>query len=210
MKAIAFELNTPMSSWATGGASIIPTMSEPTWSAVVGMIGAALGLPRGDNRLVQIASDFALAVKVEVAGQREHDFNTIESPQDTKVKGLRARTRFQELDFEGDALNTSIIQREYVQGAVYVVYIVQMTEIPVYSLEDILFALANPVYPLSAGRRSCVIGLVHATGASTEDLALATHWDQRIPIDKVPTFIRERHDQLVGPRQFAMRFECVA
>ena len=41
MKAIAFELNTPMSSWATGGASIIPTMSEPTWSAVVGMIGAA-------------------------------------------------------------------------------------------------------------------------------------------------------------------------
>jgi CRISPR system Cascade subunit CasD len=210
MKVIAFELNAPMSSWATGGASIIPTMSEPTWSAVVGMIGASLGLPRGDGRLVKIASDFALAVKVKVAGQREHDFNTIESPQDTKVKGLRARTRFQELDFEGKDLNTSIIQREYVQGAVYVVYIVQMTESPVYSLDEIQFALANPVYPLSAGRRSCVIGLVHAKNTSVDDLALATHWDQRIPIDKVPTLIRERHDQLIGPHQFAVRFECVA
>lgn len=211
MKAIAFKLSVPMSSWALGGATIVPTMSEPTWSAIVGMMGAALGIPRGDDRLVRLASDYALAIRVDRAGQREYDFHTIQSPIASKARALRPRTRRDELDLPGENdLNTSITQREYVHDAAYTVFVVQMVATPVFELNEISAALINPVYPLSAGRRSCVIGSLHSVPATINDVLQASHWDKRIELGKPASLIRERADQLVGDRKFGMRHECVA
>ena len=210
MKAVVFDLQIPMASWSVGGSAIAPSQTVPTWSAIVGMVGAALGFARDDNRLPKIAQDFGLAVQVIDVGTKEYDYHTIQSPTAGKVRNLRARTRGQELDLDSvDDLNTSITRREYVHDASYRVFIVQIGGDPLVSLEKIIAALGDPVYPLYAGRRSCVIGRLDARSASDDDLASATHWDQRIQLSKTHSMVAERHDMLVGARVFGIRHECI-
>lgn len=217
MNVISFEIRTPMSSWAVGGSSIIPSMSEPTWSAIVGIIGAALGLERGSEKLYQIASDYAMGISVTRSGIKEIDFNTVQSPESSAANKISPRTRAQELGFDGlddlreAKIHTSIIQREYVHDGVFVVSIVQLSLAPVVSIDEIITALANPVFPLAAGRRSCVIGRLKAVKVSFDDASgQFTHWDKRIPLDRTPSLIRERRDQVIGNHRYSTRFECVA
>jgi CRISPR system Cascade subunit CasD len=211
VNALAFELAVPLSSWAVGGNAIAPTMAVPTWSAVVGMIGAALGIPRDDDRLPIIAADYGLAVQAMDAGEREYDYHTIQSPMASKVRPLRPRTRAQELDLDSvDDLNTTITRREYIHGARYRVFIVQLTDAPLFPVDQIVTALRNPEYPLYAGRRSCVVGRVNAQPVPMDALVDATHWDQRIPLEKPHAMVAERHDLLTGCRTFSIRHECIA
>jgi len=211
VNALAFDLTVPLSSWAVGGNSITPTMAVPTWSAIVGMIGAALGIPRDDDRLPVIAADYGLAVQVMDAGEREYDYHTVQSPMASKVRPLRARTRAQELDLGSvDDMNTTITRREYMHGARYRVFIVQLSEAPLFPVDQIIAALRNPAYPLYAGRRSCVMGRVNAQPVGMDALEDATHWDQRIPMEKPHAMVAERHDLLTGRRTFSIRHECIA
>ena len=91
------------------------------------MIGAAIGIPRGDERLPRIASDFALALRVDEPGVRAYDYHTVSSPDASKAKAIRPRTREQELSLnKWDDLNTTITRREYIQGARYQIFIVQL------------------------------------------------------------------------------------
>lgn len=209
MNALGFDLITPMASWGVGGNSIVPTMTVPTWSAIVGLMGAALGIDRDDNALTGLANDFALAVRVDLSGVRSADYHTVQSPSASQAKAIRPRTRAQELAYVDD-LNTTITQREYVQGAKYKVFVVQVTSSPAFALEAIVDALRDPVYPLYAGRRSCVLGRLDATIVGLEEVQTATHWDQRIPLNKQISMVMERRDLLVGSRAFGVRHECVA
>lgn len=205
-----FEIQLPMVSWSVGGSSVVPSQNVPTWSAIVGVMGAALGFARGDERLPKIAHDFALAVEVINFGTKEYDYHTIQSPTAAKVRNLRPRTRAQELELDSiDDLNTSITRREYVHGAKYRMFIVQLADAPVVTLTQIVDALRDPAYPLYIGRRSCLVGRLHARPASAQDLKTATHWDQRIGLAKAHSMIAERQDMLVGDRVFGVRFECV-
>ncbi len=210
MKSVVFDLQVPMASWSVGGSSIVPSQTSPTWSAIVGLMGAALGTPRDDELLPKIAQDFGLAFLVIQTGIKRDDYHTIQSPTASKVRNTRVRTRAQELDLDSvDDLNTSITRREYVHDAKYRMFIVQISDSPVITLEQIVAALLDPVYPLCAGRRSCVIGRLQARSASDAELASATHWDQRIPLPKAHSMVAERHDMLVGTRVFGIRHECI-
>ena len=209
MIALAFDLVAPMVSWGTGGNSIVPTESIPTWSAIVGMLGAGLGIPRDYDALTQLANDYALAVRVDRLGFRRPDYHTVQSPSASQVKTLRAKSRAQELAFVED-VNTTITRREYVQDARYRVFVVQVAESPAIEIQAIMRALRDPVYPLYAGRRSCLIGRLDARLVAADELLTSTHWDQRIPLKKPVSMVSERHDLLVGKRKFGIRHECVA
>ncbi|WP_297475963.1 type I-E CRISPR-associated protein Cas5/CasD [Ferrovum sp.] len=217
MQAVAFEIATPMASWAVGGSSHVPTQTTPTWSAIVGMLGAALGIPRGDGRLVALASDYALAVRINRVGEVHNDYHTIQSQNSDRTESLRPTTRAQELSVctgpdntrERD-LNTTLTFREYVHDAKYKIFVVRMVDNPVYTPNEIIEALKDPVYPLSAGRRSCLVGRVLASIASLDEILTATHWDQRIALGKPVLMVKERRDQLIGNRVFETRFECLA
>jgi CRISPR system Cascade subunit CasD len=208
VNALGFDLNTPMVSWGTGGNSIVPTMTVPTWSAVVGLIGAALGIARDDAGLTDIANDYALAVRVDRSGVRSADYHTVQSPSASQVRAIRPRTRAQELECIDD-LNTTITRREYVHDAKYRMFVVQVVQSPSVAINTIVAALRDPVYPLYAGRRSCVLGRLDAKVVELEDVQTATHWDQRIPLRKSFSMVTERRDLLVGSRSFGVRFECV-
>ena len=200
-----------MVSWAVSGSSVVPSSSVPTWSAIVGMVGAALGIARDDEALQILAQDYAMAVQIIKRGDIQPDYHTIQSSPASRNREIRPRTRAQELGVvHPDDLNTTITRRDYVNGAHYRIFLVQMTDQPRCTAESIVNALNDPTYPLYAGRRSCVVGRVNAAIAPEEALQDATHWDQRIPLNKPYALVAERRDQLVGKRMFAVRHECIA
>lgn len=209
MNALGFDLITPMVSWGTGGNSIVPTMTVPTWSAIVGLMGAALGIARDDDALTGLANDYALAVRVDQRGVRSADYHTVQSPSANQARAIRPRTRSQELDYVDD-LNTTITRREYVHDARYRLFVVQVVPSPAIALDAIVGALRDPVYPLYAGRRSCILGRLDAKLVSMAEVQTASHWDQRIPLNKPFAMMTERRDLLVGSRAFGIRHECVA
>lgn len=63
-------LAAPLASWGVGGAARHPSDLTPTASAVLGMVGAALGLARGDERLDSLQEDYALATQTLKVGHR--------------------------------------------------------------------------------------------------------------------------------------------
>jgi len=209
MRAVLFDLRTPMASWAEGGAALRPTDFVPSWSAIVGMVGAALGWPRGDERLVRFANDYALAVAVHSPGVRIEDFHTIQSPTARQATDLRARTRADELSV--DDIHTSITRREYVSDARYALAVFQLSDEPVVAVDAVVAALGSPVFPLYAGRRGCALGRIDARaveGSLETVLPEATHWDWRIAAPWRPSVVRERRDMLVGNRKFTVRREA--
>lgn len=209
MHAFIFDLRTPLASWAEGGAALRPTDFVPSWSAIVGMVGAALGWPRGDERLVRFASDYALAVAVHRPGVRIEDFHTIQSPTARQASDLRARTRADELSV--DDVHTSITRREYVSDAVYTIAVFRLNDEPVVAVDVVVAALGDPVFPLYAGRRGCALGRIGARaveGPLESVLPAATHWDWRIPAPWRPSIVRERRDMLMGGRKFTVRQEA--
>jgi len=159
--------------------------------------------------LTGLANDYALAVRVDQRGVTSADYHTVQSPSASQARATRPRSRAQELDYIDD-LNTTITRREYVHDARYRLFVVQVTPSPAIALMAIVAALRDPVYPLYAGRRSCIIGRLDAKLVTLEEVQTASHWDQRIALDKPFAMVTERHDLLVGSRAFGIRHECVA
>jgi hypothetical protein len=150
-----------------------------------------------------------MAVRVDQGGVRSADYHTVQSPSASQARAIRPRSRAQELDYIDD-LNTTITRREYVQDAKYRLFVVQLVSSPAVALDALVGALRDPVYPLYAGRRSCVIGRLNAKPVELEEVQTASHWDQRIALDKPFAMIVERRDLLVGNRSFGVRYEYVA
>jgi CRISPR system Cascade subunit CasD len=208
---VLFGIDAPLVSWSESGTALRPTDQVPTWSAIVGLIGAALGLSRTDNRLAQIALDYGMAVEIRSRGLLIEDFHTIHSPKRSQSEKIRASTRSHELSVE--TVYTTITRREYVSGASYLFLVISLSDTPVFSTSDIANALGNPVFPLYAGRRSCPLGRINATianGEMDEVLPKATHWDSRIATSRSPSLIRERRDLRSVNSTYLMRRECVA
>ena len=209
--AVRFDLNPTLASWSESGVVIKPTDRVPSWSALVGLVGAAFGWARDDARLPHFAAEYAMAIEVLRPGVVIEDYQTVQSPEADQARRRRSRTRLDELSVA--KVYTSITRREYVADASYRITLVPTTQVPEVDATAICEALAHPVFPLSAGRRSCAVGPLRATVVSGEfdDLvATATHWDRRIATVREPSVIRERRDLIVGERQFVARLECVA
>lgn len=214
MPAALLLIEAPLASWAEGGAHYAPTDRVPTWSALTGMVGAACGWARTDERLLRFARDYAPAIRVVEVGDRLVDYHTVHSPHRTKKMGS-PRTRHEELQWvkkDGEP-HTTPTRREYLQTARYEVVLIPLTAEPVIGPEAIAEAVMAPVYPLYAGRRSCLLGMVPGRVVRTDELnATATHWDARLAWSRSGSLVRERRDLLVGlqPRRFALRHEVVA
>jgi CRISPR system Cascade subunit CasD len=218
-EAVRLRIEAPLVSWSEAGVSYRPSGVAPSWSALVGMLGAALGWGRDDPRLLDLAADYAPALQVRQAGDRLVDYHTIQTPHRPALKGRRVRTRADELRLgrsaSGDP-HTTITRREYVMDARYDIVVVPLNDAPVADPGSLASALVRPVYPLSAGRRSCLLGWVPAEvvgGERVEDwLPQATHWDARLPSGLPCSVVTERRDLLaaLAPRRFKVREEAVA
>jgi CRISPR system Cascade subunit CasD len=122
------------------------TLDWPGRSAIVGLMGAALGLRRGDD--FSALDTLAIAVAVFDPGSSLRDYHTVETVPSAAVKN--ANSRPQALRQAGKVrTNTTITLRDYRAGALFGVAIRGT------GLEALLAAVERPGFTPYLGRKSC-------------------------------------------------------
>lgn len=153
---LVFRLYGPMASWgqaAVGGDR--PAGIQPTRSAVLGLLGAALGIKRRDETALQeLQRSIMVAVKQCVPSSLMRDYHTTQVPSHSKK--VVHHTRKSELSEV--KLNTILSSRDYRCDGLWVVAI-SLAEKSSITLKKIQEALIKPTYILSLGRKSCPLAL---------------------------------------------------
>lgn len=114
----------------------------PTKSGIVGLLGCALGLERGDPTLRELCEAITVAVRADRPGLPTVDFQTVTGNPLRNAEGKRRSTG-------GD---TIISRRAYLQDACFTVFIGTDAE----RCERLAAALRAPRWPLYLGRKNCV------------------------------------------------------
>lgn len=148
----------PLCSW--GGPAVgelRPSEDHPTRSAMLGLIGACLGLRRDDAEAQRALADgFAVALRVDAPGRRREDYHTIQAPK--ARKGVHPATRRQELAGSPRDLETMVTRRGYLEDAVYTVAFAPR-EGAAWTLEAVAEAFRRPRFQPYLGRKSCTPAL---------------------------------------------------
>ena len=168
----------------------------PTKSGVIGLLGCAMGLPRGDAKMKTLADGLQMAVRADRIGVIMTDFHTVQS-RIGRFSNAEGKPR-------GD---TIITPREYLQDACYTVFLT--------GEEDLLLkcckALRHPVWVPCLGRRNCppsrpILPVLTDEFATLEEAARNFRWDTPAvirPNDRMRAEIedsmgeKERNDQPV-------------
>ncbi|MBT9517749.1 MAG: type I-E CRISPR-associated protein Cas5/CasD [Methyloversatilis discipulorum] len=159
MRFLIFQLQAPLASWGdTAVGEYRPSRDYPGLSALVGLLGAALGIRRDDEAAHAALRDhYAYTVGIQSAGDLLRDFHTAQVPSQATLKKRAHASRRDELAIPGHDLNTILSTRDYRQGAACVVA-VEAGETAGYSLEQLAHALRRPRFTLYLGRKSCPPG----------------------------------------------------
>jgi CRISPR system Cascade subunit CasD len=156
MHYLVFTLYGPMA--AEGGVAVGERRTgwdRPGRSAVLGLIGAALGIDRADQaRLAALDQGLGLALRCDATGRLLSDYHSIQVPPARRNRHYA--TRRQELADE--PLETMLTRREYRTDALHLVALWQRAP-DSRDLGEIGQALARPVFRPYLGRLSCPPGL---------------------------------------------------
>jgi CRISPR system Cascade subunit CasD len=183
---LLFRLYGPQASWgeiAVG--EVRPTALQPTRSALLGLLGAALGLRRGDDAsLSALGATLRFAVLVERAGVPARDYHTIQvaAPR----RGRTPLTRADQLRERRHDLGTILSYRDYRCDALYDVAAWHEGGPPAFPLERLAAALDRPVFTLYLGRKSCPLALPLGARVVEADNALAALESHPAPTLKIP------------------------
>ncbi|WP_162458274.1 type I-E CRISPR-associated protein Cas5/CasD [Pseudactinotalea terrae] len=165
MATLLLHLHGPLQAWGPAGAgNHRSTLPHPTRSGVLGLLGCALGLPRGDERLGELDAAVSVAIRIEAPGSHARDYRTAtvdktvkpdkrslpEEAVMAKLVGDR-RTIRAKLTAPVSGAETKIGVDGYRQDARFTVGI---GADPVL-LGELAAALRAPRWPLFLGRRSC-------------------------------------------------------
>lgn len=153
---LVFRLYGPMASWgeiAVGESRHSATY--PSRSALLGLLGAALGVERDDEDGQQaLFSGYRLAVKMILPGSPMRDYHTVQAPPGK----ARFRTRRHELNADAGKLGTLLSMREYRCDALAVIVAEALPQAR-WSLSEVREALLHPRFTLYLGRKSCPLAL---------------------------------------------------
>jgi CRISPR system Cascade subunit CasD len=130
--------------------------TRPARSAVIGLIGACLGLERRDEEgQAALAKQYGVALLCLSSGIALTDYHTTQVP--STRRGKRFFTRAEEL--ASPDLNTVLSRRDYRVGAWHLAALWSRSEEPRWSLSAIADAMARPRFTPYLGRKSCPLGL---------------------------------------------------
>ena len=160
-KVLTFNIVAAMGSAGTyAGHEYRGTISVPTRSAILGLLGAALGIDRNDQENQTELCKYKVGVrackyKVEVRAWKKNlrlrDYHTVQSVPNT-IK--RPSTRRLALEEAGLKAVTSITKRDYWVDAAFAIA-VSTDETCRWTLEHLKEALLYPKYVLYIGRKCC-------------------------------------------------------
>lgn len=159
MPLLVFQLQAPLSAWGdTAVGEYRPSHDYPGISALVGLLGAALGLRREDEAAHATLRDaYGYAVGVQSSGTLLRDYHTAQVPSQASLKKRPHASRRDELAIPRHDLNTVLSTRDYRQDAGFLVAI-QASEGSPYPLEMLADALRTPCFVLYLGRKACPPG----------------------------------------------------
>ncbi|MFF4827939.1 type I-E CRISPR-associated protein Cas5/CasD [Streptomyces sp. NPDC001312] len=181
MATLLMCFDAPMQSWGTRSQfASRDTATEPTKSGVVGLLAAALGIPRDADDKIKSLASLRMGVRVDREGVVEDDFHTVQNVPNTEGRNHR----------------TATTRRFYLADALFLVGLETEEK---QLLHQLLNALTHPRWPVYFGRKAFVPArpipsgglageLQPITNQSLDD-ALGTHpWLENQP----RTLTRER------------------
>ncbi|HVL48682.1 MAG TPA: type I-E CRISPR-associated protein Cas5/CasD [Candidatus Thermoplasmatota archaeon] len=152
MRHLLFRVYGPISSWGDiAPGTHRPSLALPTRSAILGILGGALGLERTDESGHDgLSRSIGIGIRTEAEGALLMDYHTIQSP--SRERRAVWPTRREEL--QGRKLNTILTSRDYVQDIAFTIAVWEKDG-RTDRLDDLAKALDRPRYPPYLGRRSC-------------------------------------------------------
>lgn len=186
MEFLVFQLQAPLSSWGdTAVGEYRPSHAYPGVSALVGLLGAALGVRREDEAAHTALRDgYGFAVGLQANGKLLRDYHTAQVPGQAAMKKRPHSSRKDELAVPKEQLNTILSTRDYRQDAACVVAVQPFAQAP-HSLERLADALRRPKYVLYLGRKSCPPAAPLYPRIVTADSARRAFEDYRALIDNL-------------------------
>lgn len=154
MKTIILKFSGPLQSWGIGSYfETRDTARYPTKSAVIGLIGGALGYRRDEAEKIQRLNELSFGVRIEQRGTLLKDYHIARS-----------------------ANQTYVTNRYYLQDAVF---LAMLSHEDSSWIDTVAKALVSPVFPPYMGRRSLPVDSEFYQGIVENDL-LSTiksyHW----------------------------------
>lgn len=145
MKCVLLRLEGPMQSWGTQSRfEERDTGTEPSKSGVLGLVGAALGMPRDDQSMLAKLAALTMAVRVDREGTMLRDYHTAGGGQwPGRAYGVA--------DAKGKLQGTVVSQRYYLADASFLVALCGDDEDLLSRIEH---ALQHPVWGLFLGRKA--------------------------------------------------------
>lgn len=173
MRFLGFRLFAPLASFgdvAVGERR--PSLTAPTRSMVLGLLGACLGVRRDDAEgQAELERSLGVATRTDAPGRLLVDYHTAQAPDGTRLKEWARRegrppgTRREELsanfDRKGELvpLDTKLSSREYRCDAAFAVCVWVKAPEARWSLEDLVRHLRAPVFVPYAGRKGAPLAL---------------------------------------------------
>lgn len=157
---LLLRLEGPLQSWGVRSRwDVRDSAPEPTKSGVLGLLGCALGLARGDATLLELDQKLRFGVRVESAGRMVTDYQTITDYLPTaggEWKGRDSRRKSPvEMRLAGEKPSTIISPRDYLEDAAFLAGF-EARNGGEALLERAATALTRPRWPLFLGRKCCV------------------------------------------------------
>jgi len=151
---LIFRLYAPLASWGEAAVGETrPTATYPGKGAVLGLLGAALGIRRDDDAgQAKLRDSIAIGVKQYTPGLLMRDYHTVQMP--AAQSKVSYHTRKEELSASRDVLKTILSSRDYRCDGLWTVA-VWLTPAASLTLAELEQALKTPHYPLYLGRKSC-------------------------------------------------------
>lgn len=176
---LIFQLYGAMVSWgdiAVG--DIRPSYRQPSKSAVVGLLAAALGIKRDETLKQRELFKLVLSMRVDSFGTTIEDYHTVQTPSEQAIKHDRTKEYWTRAD-EIAAIEWRVIQSQSNAGAIQsrrtyhcdALYTIAISESDaelvnwsvvdgkIEELEQVISFLNSPHYTLYLGRKSCPLAL---------------------------------------------------
>jgi CRISPR system Cascade subunit CasD len=166
---LCFRLHGPLASWGdTAVGERRPTAPHLSRSAVLGLLGAALGIRRDDaDAWAGLDRELGFASRTDAPGELMIDFHTAQGPDERLLRSEataakkanlpwhRPATRRAELSFSRSELSTLLSQRQYRVDALWTAALWLRSEQSAWSPEQLVTALMRPHFVPYLGRKSC-------------------------------------------------------
>ncbi|MDC7227596.1 MAG: type I-E CRISPR-associated protein Cas5/CasD [Spirochaetales bacterium] len=176
MKYLIIKLKGPMQAWGTHTyEGYRPSQSFPTYSGIIGLLAACMGIKRSDTkRLQELSNGLKIAIRVDSVIRddnrkcRMHKMTDFHTVKDARVSytGLKSH-------------ETIITKREYLYDSEFTVAVWKLNN-EIISLKDIEEAVKKPKFTPFLGRRSCPIvrPLFEKIVESDDEISVFSHCGQ--------------------------------